>query len=63
VHRVDDGKRPACVEACTAENHDAMVFGDMHDPQNELSQRLAHHATRELRPDMGLDTSVRYQGI
>jgi tetrathionate reductase subunit B len=63
VHRVDDGKIPACVEACTAENHGAMVFGDMHDPQSELSKRLAQYATRELRPDMGLDTSVRYQGV
>ena len=63
VHRVDDGRTPACVEACSAENHNAMIFGDLNDPSSEISIQLKQHNTRQIRADLELNTSVRYRGI
>ncbi|TNG00684.1 MAG: 4Fe-4S dicluster domain-containing protein [Gammaproteobacteria bacterium] len=64
VHRVDDGGRtPACVEACAKENHRAMVFGDLKDPDSELSQELRKYPSRQLREDLGLNQGVRYRNI
>jgi len=63
VHRVDNDETPACVEACTAENHNAMVFGDMNDPNSEISQQLKQHNSRQIRADLQLNTGVRYRGI
>jgi len=63
VHRVDDDRTPACVEACTAENHNAMVFGDLNDPSSDISKQLRQHSTRQIRADLELNTGVRYRGI
>lgn len=63
VHRVDAGGQPACVEACAAEGHAAMVFGDLKDPNSEISQRLRKHASTQIRADLGLNPCVRYEGI
>ena len=63
VHRVDDDRTPACVEACTAENHNAMVFGDLNDPSSDISIQLRQHNSRQIRADLELNTGVRYRGI
>jgi tetrathionate reductase subunit B len=63
VHRVDEGGTPACVEACTAENHNAMFFGDLYDENSEISQQLRKHGGKQIRADLGLNTGVRYRGI
>ena len=63
VHKVDDGGTPACVEACSADNHNAMVFGDLKDPDSEISQQLRAHGGKKLRDDLKLNPGVRYQGI
>lgn len=65
VHRVDanDGREPACVEACTNEGHRALVFGELTDDTSVLAQRLRTEPSRELRSGLGLNTGVRYQGI
>jgi molybdopterin-containing oxidoreductase family iron-sulfur binding subunit len=63
VHRVDNDRTPACVEACSAENHNAMVFGDMHDPDSNLSRQLRKYNSRQIRADLELNTGVRYRGI
>ena len=63
VHRVDQQRKPACVEACTAANHNAMVFGDMNDPDSEISQQLEKYSSRQIRADLELNTGVRYRGI
>ncbi len=60
VHRVDKGQLPACVEACPEK---AMVFGDLEDPNSEISRRIASAATTQVRADLKLNTGVRYQGI
>ena len=63
VHRVDNDRTPACVEACTAENHNAMVFGDLNDPSSDISKQLKQHSSRQIRADLELNTGVRYRGI
>jgi molybdopterin-containing oxidoreductase family iron-sulfur binding subunit len=64
VHRRDYGEdSTACVDACTEAGHEAIVFGDLKDPESPIRLRLAELATRQIREDLGLDTGVRYSGI
>ncbi|MGE5336645.1 MAG: sulfate reduction electron transfer complex DsrMKJOP subunit DsrO [Gemmatimonadota bacterium] len=61
VQRIDRGeKTTACSEACPTR---AIVFGDLNDPNSEISRRVAQIRTTQLRADLGLDTGVRYTGI
>jgi molybdopterin-containing oxidoreductase family iron-sulfur binding subunit len=41
----------------------AMVFGDLKDPNSEINKQLASAPTTQLRPDLNLNTGVRYRGI
>jgi molybdopterin-containing oxidoreductase family iron-sulfur binding subunit len=63
VHKVDRGEQPACVSACSKAGHEAIVFGDLNDPNSEISKRVARYPTRQIREDLNLDTGVRYLGI
>jgi molybdopterin-containing oxidoreductase family iron-sulfur binding subunit len=63
VHRIDAGQIPACVEACTKDGGKAMVFGDLNDKNSEIRQTLAAAPSTQLRPDLNLNTGVRYQGL
>jgi len=63
VHRVDKGATPACVEACGAAGHGAMVFGDLNDPASAVAQQLKQLPSRQLRADLRLNTGVRYSGV
>lgn len=63
VQRVDKGQTPACVEACSKADHNAMLFGDLNDPNSEIAKRIAQQATTQVRADLRLDLGVRYQGI
>jgi molybdopterin-containing oxidoreductase family iron-sulfur binding subunit len=63
VHKVDKGEQPACVEACSHSDHNAMIFGDIKDPESEISKKLAEVSSIALRADMKLNPGVRYQGI
>lgn len=63
VHRIDVGQGPACVEACSKAGHNAMLFGDLNDPDSEISQRVRDVASMQLRADLRLDPGVRYQGL
>jgi tetrathionate reductase subunit B len=63
VQRVDRDETPACVEACNANGHNAMIFGDLKDPASEISKALKATSSIEVRADLALNTGVRYQGI
>ncbi len=63
VHRVDAGRLPACVEACTEKAGGAMVFGDLNDPGSEISRTVSRIATTQVRADLGLDPGVLYHGF
>jgi molybdopterin-containing oxidoreductase family iron-sulfur binding subunit len=63
VHKVDKQELPACVSACAQAGHEAIVFGDLNNPESEISKRIASYATRQIREDLNLNTGVRYIGI
>ncbi len=63
VHRVDRGETPACVEACAQDGHHALLFGDLNDPDSEISKRIAERNTVQLRADLKLNPGVRYEGF
>ncbi len=63
VHRVDSDREPACVEACSEAGHRALVFGDLKDPDSELSRTLRSTASRQIRADLRLNTAVHYHGV
>ncbi len=63
VHRVDDNRQPACVEACDRTGGKAMLFGDLKDPGSEISRRVSRYATQKIRADLKLDPGVSYQNL
>jgi molybdopterin-containing oxidoreductase family iron-sulfur binding subunit len=64
VHRRDHGESStACVDACAAEGHNAIVFGDLKDPESPLVKALEALPSRQIREDLALNTGVRYSGV
>jgi len=60
VHRIDQGLKPACAEACP---NKAIQFGDLNDPQSEIAKTIRAVATTQIRADLRLNPGVRYQGL
>jgi len=59
--RVRDGfGPPACVASCPTR---AMVFGDLADPESEISRILARVPTAVLKPETGNGPMVFYIGL
>jgi molybdopterin-containing oxidoreductase family iron-sulfur binding subunit len=64
VQKIDRGDgTTACAEACAREGHSAIMFGDLEDPNSEISQELRKYPTTEVRADLNLNTGVRYRNI
>ncbi len=64
VHRRDHGEdSTACVDACAAEGHHAIIFGDLKNPESRISQTLRELPSRQIREDLTLNTGVRYSGV
>lgn len=55
--RVQNGKQPACVESCPAK---ARYFGDLNDPESEISILIRRERGFQLNPEFGTDPSVYY---
>jgi molybdopterin-containing oxidoreductase family iron-sulfur binding subunit len=64
VHRLDSGDiSTACAEACVKDGGNAILFGDLKDPNSEISQALKAIPSRQIRADLKLNTGVRYTSI
>ena len=57
VHRVDQGLAPACVITCPT---NCRIFGDLDDPNSEVSRLLKARQSFRLRPEMGTEPAVYY---
>ncbi|MBA2849131.1 4Fe-4S dicluster domain-containing protein [Thermosulfuriphilus ammonigenes] len=57
VERLARGLRPACVEACKA---GALVFGDLADPDSEVSVALRENFSIRRKPELGTGPCVFY---
>jgi len=59
VHRVEKGLEPACVQTCPT---NALVFGDIDDPNTPVSRYLVENQTWQLLDEAGTRPSVYYVG-
>ena len=56
-HRLRAGLEPACVEVCPAR---ARIFGDLNDPDAEVTRMVSKHPFQVLKPEMGTSPQVYY---
>lgn len=59
-HRITKGLKPACVVACPAK---ARIFGNVNDPNSEISQLLATNRVQVLKSYLGTNPRTRYIGL
>ena len=57
AHRVERSEQPACVANCPAK---ARIFGDLEDPESEVSRLIVERAGTQLLPERGTNPSVYY---
>lgn len=54
------GKEPRCVEACPNE---ALIFGDLDDPESKISKRIAAGTVTQLKELAGIETNVVHLNV
>ena len=57
AHRVEVGREPACVTVCPEH---AIIAGDMHNPDTEISKLLARQAVKVRKPEKGTKPNLFY---
>lgn len=60
VHRVEEGIVPSCVNTCVG---NARIFGDLNDPESEISKFIANNPVQVLKPEAGLGPNVYYVAL
>ena len=56
-HRVARGEEPECIGSCPGR---ARFWGDLDDPESEVSKLIASRSSEQLLPEMGTKPSVYY---
>ncbi len=59
-HRITKGLKPACVEVCPTH---ARVWGDLNNPKSEVSTFVRNHKVQHLKPHLGTNPKVFYNGL
>ncbi len=57
VHRIEKGQDPACVSVCPTH---CMIFGNLDDPNSEISIALRTRKWKVLAPEAGTKPNVYY---
>lgn len=57
VHRVTEGKNTACVDVCPTH---CMYFGDLDDPNSDVSKVLKNRKYKTLAPEAGTAPQIFY---
>ncbi|WMJ78263.1 MULTISPECIES: 4Fe-4S dicluster domain-containing protein [unclassified Sedimentibacter] len=60
IQRAEAGMMPACVSTCISH---ARFFGDLNDPDSEVSKLMAENKTEGLKEELGLELNVKYIGL
>jgi Fe-S-cluster-containing dehydrogenase component len=61
AHLLDNGwKEPRCVDSCPTQ---ALIFGDIDDPNSEVSKLITSGRTEVLNPEYGTEPRVYYIGL
>ncbi|HKJ60052.1 MAG TPA: 4Fe-4S dicluster domain-containing protein [Halobacteriales archaeon] len=56
-HRVDSGREPACVTVCP---EDAIISGDMEDPNATITQTISNQEVQARKPEKGTEPKLFY---
>ncbi|MCW8890568.1 MAG: 4Fe-4S dicluster domain-containing protein [Sedimenticola sp.] len=64
VGRIDSGSSTtACQDACNRDGHQAILFGDLKNPESAIAKALKAESSHQIRADLELNTGVRYTNI
>ena len=58
IEFVEKGEKPACVTTCMT---GVRIFGDLDDPNSEISQYLMKHKMRQLKAELNTRPRIYYQ--
>lgn len=58
--RLEEGKQPLCVKTCITK---CRTFGDLDDPNSEVSRKIKELNARPLMEDLGTEPSIYYAGL
>jgi Fe-S-cluster-containing dehydrogenase component len=57
LHRIQQGKLPACVQTCIGQ---ARIFGDLEDPESEISIIVKSKPVSQLKKELKTNPSIYY---